>query len=277
MNNNMNNFDTVDAADFGVNGATVERKKADSSKKVLKELQNIGAGILATVSEAERATYGTKKDTLKFAGYAVLGSKKTDVKRRKNGTKQVEKDGKMVTVANYENIYIPKAVGIAFVSTEDIEVPVIDIAVTTDNVNVATLEKGSRPVAAGQMFVLTPVEALYFCCRTEYSNQFVTDSYGPGYMHLNCGAYSLDAQVGLPTPTFHLESGKARDMEIFVDKNVGTDNEPKWTVGDDPEYARFATYLQPKKAKKVSAPKEEKPDNYTQMVTAAALRSLLGM
>ena len=83
--------------------------------------------LLTTVSEAEKATYGSKKNTLIFAGYAVLSSKQTDVKRRKTGEKQVEKDGKMTTEPVYENVYTSKSVGVAFTTTEAIEVPVIDI------------------------------------------------------------------------------------------------------------------------------------------------------
>ena len=274
-------FDTMNAADFGgvtAPEAPVEKKasKKSDSKKVMKELQATGEAIVNSVSEAEKATYGSKKNTLIFVGYAVLSSKQTDVKRRKTGEKQVEKDGKMTTEPVYENVYTSKSVGVAFTTTEAIEVPVIDLSVTTSNADVATLEVGSRSVAAGQTFILTPIEALYFCSRAVYSNQFTTEVNGDGYMHLNCASYSADSQKGLPTPTFHLEGGKARDMELVIDKNVGTATEPKWTIGDDPEYARFAAYLQPKSAKKVAAPKEEKPAGYNQVITAAAIRNLLG-
>lgn len=271
-------FDDVKLEDFAAGAAPAAKSEVKRSdrQKALKEIQATGAAIVEAASQAEKATFGIKKDTLKFVGYAVLSSKKTDIKRRKNGEKQVEKDGVMVTVANYENIYTGKAVGIAFVSTENIEVPVVDVAVTPSNADVNSIEVGSRPVAANQMFVLTPVEALYFCSRPEYSNQFTTDSYGPGYMHLNCASYSSDSQKGLPTPTFHLESGAARDMEIAIDKNVGSEADPKWTVGDDSEFQRFATMLQPKVAARASAPKVEKPAGYNQVITAAAIRSILG-
>jgi hypothetical protein len=272
-------FDNPNMADFGATTeAPVEAtaKKANS-KQVMKQIHAIGEAAYNEASEAERESFGTKKDTLFFVGYAVLSSKKTDVKRRKCGTKQVEnKNGELVTVSDYENVYTAKSVGVAFKTTEAIEVPVIDMNVTTSNVDVATVDVGSRPVAAGQTFVLTPIEALYFCSKAEYSNQFTTETAGNGYMHLNCASYSVDSQKGLPTPTFHLESGAARDMELPIDKNVGTAAEPKWTIGDDPEYARFAKYLQPKTAKRMSAPKEQKPAGYNQVIIAAAVRKLIG-
>lgn len=263
----MAEFDTLNMNDFAAGAEAPVQAPAEGAKKqksvVMKELQKTGVQALEGMSEAEKAALGSKKDTLKFQGYAVLSSKKTDIKRRKNGD-------------NYENIYIPKSVGIAFVSTENIEVPVVDINVTPGNADVANLAIGSRPVAAGQMFILTPVEALYFCSKSEYSNQFTTDSYGPGYMHLNCASFDMNDSKGLPTPTFHLESGAARDMEIPVDKNVGTADAPQWVVGDDAEFQRFAPMLAPKAVKRAAAPKAEKPADYKQVVTAAAIRNLLG-
>ena len=275
----MAEFDTLNMADFAADAAPAAAPAEGAKAKknvVMKELQKTGVDALNSMSEAEKSTLGAKKDTLKFQGYAVLSSKKTDIKRRKNGEKQVEKNGEMVTVPNYENIYIPKSIGVAFVSTENIEVPVVDVSVTPSNVDVKNVEVGSRPVAAGQMFILTPVEALYFCSRSEYSNQFTTDAYGPGYMHLNCASFSINDAKGLPTPTFHLESGAARDMEIAVDKNVGTADAPQWVVGDDAEFQRFAPMLAPKTVTRASAPKVEKPADYKQVVTAAAIRNLLG-
>lgn len=286
--------DVIEAANATAPVETTGGKsKGVTAVSELEKLKATGREIVSKMSAEEKAILSSKSDTITFLGYVVMNSKKEMVHRQQlddsgnviyqkdeNGNDKLDKNGKRMPATATES---PKAVGVVFVSTEDVTVPVIDARYTTANFD-ATVKVDTRVVPAGEKIVLTLLEAMRFLAQPEYSTQFKVEANpalrikaNTGFITLNTKAFA-SGQSKLPSVSFNFQKdcGAPRDLKaLFIDKQ---DASGKWVLNDaEPDAARFAFMLEPKKGsrpKKEVAPKDPAADRYA---VAAAIRNLLGM
>ena len=286
--------DVIEAA----NATTEVSAPAKTGKpKVVSELEKlkaIGREIVSKMSAEEKATLSSKSDTLTFLGYVVMNSKTEIVHRQQldaegnvvyqkdeNGNDKLAKNGKRMPATATES---PKAVGVVFVSTEDVTVPVIDARYTTANFDPKTVKVDTRVVPAGTKIVLTLLEAMRFLAQSEYSTQFRVEANPSLHIKANTGFIALNTkafasgQSQLPSVSFNFQKdcGAPRDLKaLYIDKQ---DASGKWVPNDsDPDAVRFAFMLEPKRGsrpKKEVAPKDPAADRYA---VAAAIRNLFNM
>ena len=253
-------YDDIDESDFNSTPVASRKrgKKRSDTSGALKALRATGYEILKSMPPEELSKLGAKANTLIFEGYAVINSRRTD---------SVKRNGK--------NVMVPAAIGAVFSCTEDLQIEVIDPRITVETGIASTSDITYRTIPAGKRFVLSFLEALYLCTRPEFSCQFVTREKGEGYMNINSTTYGAGKAL-LPTPTFHLLAGAggARDMEVPIDI---VDADGKVTINPDPEFARFAFWLEPVPASRSKSSKATaaKPQFNKKVITAVAVSQLL--
>lgn len=210
-------------------GAVSEDKKVNASKFVVESATE----VLATMSEEERSTIGSKSDTLVFK--TLLGTNAQKSQRRVQGSERAD---------------CPKTVGALFVSTEDIEIPEIDVTLN-NKTGIEPDQVQWKSVKAGEEFQLSIYEVMYLITKPEYGG-FASYEGNPRAVQFIAKTKAfLENKAKLPTPTLTLEKGmgsiKASITEI--DEKVGG----VWKVKD--QYAeKFGPLYQPKRGTRTAKP-----------------------
>lgn len=250
---NFDSLDSLDTAVAPVSGGVV-KKGTQSASKV--QFDAASQAAYDKMSDEEKTLAGSKSDTLTFLGYIGFQSKTSTIARKDAAGNQIRKTE-------------PKPVGVLFKSSEPVTVPLIDVKYT-HKTGVDPSQVSTREVPANTPFALTFLEALMFLCRVEYSCEFTTESGIKGSMLVKASKFGGQNENVLPTPTFNLAQGGARDLMTTIDQK---DDSGNWVVTPDPEFERFGVLLQ-KKSAPVSTAKSDPIKKAT--LTAAGLRQIFG-
>lgn len=232
-----------------------EQKKVGSFDNQKGEMEKKALEAYNAIPEEEKAAFGRDRASLVFVNTLGLQSRKRT--RMTSGSTPID---------SFETV------GLKLKSDKPVSVPVIDIR-HNQLTGIPEGAIGSKDVAAGEIFVLSMMEFMYFIIREEYSGACSDgrgDTAGLTLAVKLSKMFSHEAQ--LPTPTLNFKGGGSpKENQEAIDTKTGDD---KWEI--KPEYAeKFGALLERKTP--VRAGGGAKKDEDRQAVVANMLRDLLGV
>lgn len=174
-------------------------KGNSANQQVIKK----GEELIAQMSEEQRNGLGAKSGTLHFKQLLGLASKKS--------LRRVDKD---------TSVQVSTPVAVRLVSTEDIQVPVIDIL--KDHKTGVDLKEdiSYRTVPANEEFVLSYIEFMFLIIQPQYSGKFHANGEDDGaYFSPKLPQYTTN-QSKLPTPTINFRTGSIKANIEDIDQEA---------------------------------------------------------